>query len=617
MISNENVKIRIPQYKIEITAPKGTTILEALRKENIGIRSVCGGKGICGKCKVIITHGEVKHEVKDKDVISQEEISKGYILACLAKVLEDVEVVIPPESMMGRAKILIDVNLPEVSIEPYIHKIFFKGKDFEEIYKNLKGYSINENVRRNMISMDLIEEVTAIINSYTSKVVDVNPGDVGDRIYGLAIDIGTTKIVASIVNIPTGKIIGVESKFNKQLVYGEDLISRISYALDRSNGLKDLQQAIVQTINEIIDDLCRRFRINHDEIYEVTAAGNTVMTYTFVGLNPEPLIKSFKERVDIPRKPYILEAKDLGIKVNNNAIIYVLPCMGRFLGGDVIGDIITSELSFSEKPSLLIDIGTNTEVVMGCKDWILGTTAPAGPAFEGWGLKCGIRAIEGAIESVKIDPENLKPNYTVIGNLKPIGICGSGYIDLLAELFRHNIIDSMGKFKRNIDSPNIRFGADGYEYIVAFPKETYTGREIVITEKDTYNLIDAKSSVCAAISIMLKKMMINVHDIDKVYICGAFGRYLDVNSAMAIGMIPEFTKADIMFIGNGSLGGAYLSIISKKHREEAERVAKITASIELMLDPDFMDEYQAGFIMPGKRDLFPTWWEISRKLKYK
>ncbi|MCS7096961.1 MAG: ASKHA domain-containing protein [Candidatus Methanomethylicia archaeon] len=611
----EYVKVFFPQYKVEISIDKGTKILEAIHKANIGIRSICGGKGLCGKCKVIISRGRVKHEVKDKELISSEDISKGYVLACLAKIVEDIEVLIPPESIIGKAKLLIDVNLPKFSIEPYIHKIQIKMKKIEDLNQLFRRYLMDNELQKKIIDeIEIGKEITLIVDSYTSRVLDYSFRDFKHEIYGLAIDIGTTKIVASLINTFTSEILVTESKFNKQLIYGEDLISRISYALEKENGLRELQHAIIQTINEIIDDICKKLGINHNNIYIVSTAGNTVMTYTFIGLDPSPLIKSFKERVNVSRKPYIINSKDLGLKVNDNAIVYVLPCVGRFLGGDVIGDIITSEMNFSSKPTLLIDIGTNTEVVIGCKDWMLGTTAPAGPAFEGWGLKCGVRAIEGAIESMDIEPETLEPQYKVIGDSKPIGICGSGYIDLLAELFKHGIIDPMGKFKSNLKSSRIKMGYDGYEYIVAFQNETATNREIVITEKDIYNLIDAKSSVCAAISILLKKMMLNVYDIDKVYICGAFGKYLNINNAIVIGMIPEFVKAEIIFIGNGSLGGAYLSIASKKHREEAERIAKITASIELMLDPDFMEEYQAGFILPGRKDLFPTWWEISRKI---
>lgn len=616
----EHARISIPQYNLEFHVKKGSTILEALREKGIGIRSVCGGKGFCGKCKVIVRRGKVEHRVRDKEVISVEELSKGYVLACQAKIIEDIEITIPHESIMGKAKLLADFMSESVEVKPYTHKIIISKGNIHELKKILSEYKVACEEKwsfEELFDKILEDNATLIVNSYLKEIVKIEFAKKVEKFYGLAVDVGTTKIVASIIDMINGNILATESEFNKQLVYGEDLMSRISYAMEIKDGLKELQKAVVDTINELVKRLCGKLGVNANEICEVAIAGNTVMTYTTIGLNPSPLVKSFKERVNIPRNPYTLHAKDLGLKLNGNTPIYVLPCAGRFFGGDVIGDIITSRLSFQEQPSILIDIGTNTEVVIGCRDWVLGTTAPAGPAFEGWGLKCGVRAIEGAIESIKIDSETLKAHYNTIGGAKPIGICGSGYIDLLAELFINGVIDVFGKFRRDIESQYIRLGADGYEYVVASKDETSIGRDIVITEKDIYNLIDAKSSVCAAISILLKKMLMNVNDVRKVYICGAFGKYLNVNNAIAIGMIPEFTNAEIIYIGNGSLGGSYLSLISKDYREEAERISKIVAIIELLLDPDFMDEYQAGFVLPGKRELFPTWWEASRKIRRK
>ena len=613
-------RISIPQYNIEFNAKKGSTILEALRNEGIGIRSVCGGKGFCGKCKVIVTKGRVEHRVRDKEAISVEELSKGYILACQAKIIEDIEIIIPPESIMGKAKLLSDFISGSVEVKPYTQRIIIDKGKIHELKSILSEYKATWSEGWNyeeLMDKALEDGITLIVNSYLKEIIKIDVKREIEKFYGLAVDVGTTKVVASIIDMVNGSILATESEFNKQLVYGEDLMSRISYAMEMKDGLKELQRAVVDTINELIKRLCGKLGINASEICEVAIAGNTVMTYTTIGLDPSPLVKSFKERVNIPRNPYTLHAKNLGLELDDNTPIYVLPCAGRFFGGDVIGDIITSRLSFQEQPSILIDVGTNTEVVIGCRDWILGTTAPAGPAFEGWGLKCGVRAIEGAIESVKIDPETLKAHYNTIGGAKPIGICGSGYIDLLAELFINGIIDTLGKFRRDIDSQYIRLGTDGYEYVVASKSETSTRRDIIITEKDIYNLIDAKSSVCAAISILLKKMLMNVNDVRRVYICGAFGKYLNVNNAIAIGMIPEFTNAEIIYIGNGSLGGSYLSLISKDYRGEAERISKIAAIIELLLDPDFMDEYQAGFVLPGKRELFPTWWEASRKIRRK
>jgi len=603
--------VRFLPHNIVVEATRGATILEIAVKFGIGIRSVCGGKGLCGKCKVIVRKGRV--EVKKSDLLKNEEIEKGYVLACLARIIEDIEVEIPIESQIGKPKLQSSVVLPSIKPKPIIKQEILSTHSL--LSTTLSKYSLNASILERLLELENkgVQRVFTILNDAKKRIIDISETE--KELYGLAIDIGTTKIAAALVDIANGRVLDTISEFNKQLIYGEDIISRIRFVLDKKDGLKEMQKAVVETVNTVIDILCKRHKIPREDIYMVTAAGNTVMTYLFVGLDPYPLIRSFKERVEVPRTPYWLEARDIGLSVNKNSEIYVLPCAGRFLGGDVIGDIITSGLNFSEEPALLIDIGTNTEVVIGCREWFLGTTAPAGPAFEGWGLTHGVRAIAGAVESVVIDPVTCKAIYKTIDNAKPIGICGSGYIDLLAQLFVNGLIDFFGKFYRDCNCPYIRKGEKGYEYVVVPAEESATGRDIVVTEEDLYNIIDSKSSVCSAISILLKKMLLTLRDIRKVYVCGAFGSYLNLNSAITIGMIPEFTFAKVEYIGNGSLGGAILTLLSEDYRSEAERVAKLLAPIELLLDPDFMEEYQAGFMLPGKKELFPTWRDASRNIK--
>ena len=608
VVEDRECVVRFLPHNIDVKVVKGTTILEVAIKYGIGIRSICGGKGLCGKCKVIVRRGRV--EVRKSDLLSHEEVEKGYVLACLTKIVEDTEVEIPVESLMGKPRLQSSVLLPSIKPKPIVRQEVLPPHNLTKI---LSTYKPAVGVLERVSEVGDVGRVSIVLNDVKRKVIGVSES--GRGLYGLAVDIGTTKIAVALIDIIEGKILDTVSEFNKQLIYGEDVISRIRFVLDREGGLKEMQRVVVETINTIIDMFCRKYRILRDDIYIVTVAGNTVMTYLFVGLNPYPLIKSFKERVDVPRTPYWLEARDIGLNVNRNADVYVLPCAGRFLGGDVVGDIITAGLNFSEEPALLIDIGTNTEVVIGCKDWFLGTTAPAGPAFEGWGLTHGVRAIAGAIESVVVDPKTCKAIYRTVDNVKPIGICGSGYIDLLAQLFVNGLIDVFGKFCRDCNCPYIRKGGRGYEYVVVPAEESATGKDLIITEEDLYNIIDSKSSVCSAIAVLLKKMLLTVYDVKRVYVCGAFGNYLNLNSAITIGMIPEFVNARVEYIGNGSLGGAILTLLSDDYRVEAERVARLLASIELLLDRDFMDEYQAGFILPGKKEWFPIWRDASRSIR--
>ena len=617
------VNITIQPYGKRIKISTETNLLDALRNAGIIIRSVCGGQGECGKCKIIIKSGKFDFKYNpDEKLLTPDELRNGYVLACLTKCLSDCEIFIPPETIIEKPKIQAEVMLPTVSPNPMIRKIFLPGDVAIKDLQELLGYEINAKVEFSESLLSKIETIkksypeglTFVLSRYVNNVIDVEGGNTSNRIYGLAVDIGTTKIVAYLIDLVTGKKLDSESEYNAQLSYGEDVVSRVGYALEREGGLKTLQKAAVDTINLLIKRFESKLNIKASEIYDVSVAGNTVMEYLFVGENPEPLLVT-KYKVEIPRKAFILNASDLGLNVNPHAKVYCLPNAGRFLGGDTIGDILVSGMHKSPEISLLIDIGTNVEVVIGSEGWLLATTAAAGPAFEGWGVRFGMRATNGAIESVKIDPQSLKAKYKVIGNTKPKGICGSGLIDLLSELFRNGIIDALGKFNRKIKSPYVREGIDGYEYVVVPRENSATGTDIVITEKDIANLIDSKSAACAAISVLMKKMRLSVEDITRVYICGAFGSYINPNNATAIGLLPEFTNARIIYLGNGSVGGAYLTLVSSKFRDEAVEVAKLLAYYDLLKDADFMDEYLAGFVLPGKKELFPTWWETSKKIK--
>ena len=617
------VNITIQPYGKRIKVSTETNLLDALRDAGIIIRSVCGGQGECGKCKIIIKSGkfDFKYNPEEK-LLTPDELKSGYVLACLTRCLSDCEIFIPPETIIEKPKIQSEVMLPTASPDPMVHKIFVPGNVAIKDLQELLSYNIDVKVEFSKQLQSKIETLkksypeglTFVLSKYVNTVIDVEGGNTSNRIYGLAVDIGTTKIVAYLVDLITGERLGSESEYNAQLSYGEDVVSRVGYALEHEGGLKTLQKAAVDTINLLIKRFESKFNIKASEIYDVSVAGNTVMEYLFVGENPEPLLVT-KYKVEIPRKAFILNASDLGLNVNSFAKVYCLPNAGRFLGGDTIGDILVSGMHKSPEISLLIDIGTNVEVVIGSEGWLLATTAAAGPAFEGWGVRFGMRATYGAIESVKIDPQSLKANYKVIGNTKPKGICGSGLIDLLSELFRNGLIDALGKFNRKIESPYVREGIDGFEYVVVPKEHSATGTDIVITEKDIANLIDSKSAACAAISVLMKKMRLSVEDVTKVYICGAFGSYINPNNATAIGLLPEFTNARIIYLGNGSVGGAYLTLISNKFRDEAIEVAKLLAYYDLLKDADFMDEYLAGFVLPGKKELFPTWWETSKKIR--
>ena len=604
-------------YGRRVKVAKGTTVLRAALEAGIGIRSICGGRGLCGKCKVIVRSGKVEFDDKSgADLVSSSELEQGVVLACLSRIESDSEIFIPPESRIEGQRLQTEARLPRVPLKPLVRRIYVPISKIDDIEEIARLLGVNSDVVKEKvlpIAYDSEEGVTVTISEAPgeAEIVEVVEGNRAEEVYGLAVDIGTTKVVAYLADLSRGEFKASASEYNRQLVYGEDVVSRVSYAMDNPNGEDELQRAVVDTINSLVERLAVKTGIDRSDIVDVTVAGNTIMTYLFVKENAEPLLQpGYKiER----REGFLLRAGEIGLKVNGGAYVYCLPSAGRFLGGDVIGDVLLSGMYERPEISLLIDIGTNIEVVLGCEGWFLTTTAAAGPAFEGWGIKFGSRAVEGAVDHVEIDDKTYRAKYTVIGNKKPLGICGSGLIDLLSEMFRIGLVDESGKINRKLDIPLIREGGEGYEYVVVPAEETAIGKDIVITEKDIMNLIDAKAAACASVSVLLKKMRLTIYDIKEVFVCGAFGSYLNLSSAISIGLIPEFPGAKFTYLGNGSVAGSYLCLLSADYRRKAEEIAKITSYIDLLKDADFMDEYMAAYRLPGKRDLFPTWWERMRR----
>ncbi|KUO39332.1 MAG: hypothetical protein AVW06_04165 [Hadesarchaea archaeon DG-33-1] len=617
------VSVVFQPYGKRVRASKDDNILGIAREAGINIRSICGGKGSCGKCRVIIRKGEIDFRYTPKEeLLTKEELSQGYALACLTRCKSDCEVLIPPESRIEGQKILSDAVIPDIRVDPAVRKLFISSKQLHgQSYKQLvksfqlltKAPSISSVVDSKLKSIAgrcREEGATLTVGLREPKILDIEVGNTSERNFGLAIDVGTTKITVYLVDLTTGKIVGTGSDYNRQLMYGEDLVSRIGYTVDREEGIKNMQRAVIETTNNLVERLTSDHGVEASWITNVCVAGNTVMTYFFSGKDASSLLEP---NIQIPRQPVTTDARRIGLRVNPEAEVYCLPCVSRFLGGDAIGDVLLSRMYESPKISLLLDIGTNVEAILGSQGWFLSTTAAAGPAFEGWGIRFGMRSVGGAIDHVKIDPVTLKASYTIIGGARPRGICGSGLIDVMSEMFRNGILDSLGKVNQKLDSPHVRRGEEWYEYVVVPASETDICKDIVITEKDVLNLIDSKAAACSAISVIMKKMNLSVHDVANVYVCGAFANYMDLNSAMAIGLLPEFPKAQMKFLGNGSVAGAYLTLISQEQRKKAGEIASLMAYFDLLKDADFMDEYTAAYMFPGKRELFPTWWEASRK----
>jgi uncharacterized 2Fe-2S/4Fe-4S cluster protein (DUF4445 family) len=435
---------------------------------------------------------------------------------------------------------------------------------------------------------------TAAVWNY-EEIVSVEAGDTSDELFGFAMDIGTSKIAGHLVDLATGCTIGMGAVENPQLPYGEDVISRISFAMKNDKNLLKLQKLAVEGVNDVIERVCSDARIEPINIYEVTVAGNTIMHHLFLGIQPRYVALSpFTPAV---KHPLNLRARELNLAVNPNARVYMLPNIAGYVGGDAVGDVLATDIYEKEDLCLLIDIGTNTEIFLGNRHGIVSCSCASGPAFEGYHIKHGVKAVSGAIEKVEINPTPLEVRFETIGGEKPVGMCGSGIVDCVAELFKHGVIDIRGNFSGS--SRERLIVVDGEEeFIVALGHETATGRPISITRSDIDEVLLAKATIHAGSTTLMKRKGLKEGDIDEVYIAGAFGSSINPVNAKTIGLIPDIPTEKVRFVGNTALSGAKLCLISREMRLVAERLSGEIGYIKLTVDPEFPRELAHSLYLP-------------------
>ncbi len=610
-----------------------STLFKAVKAAGVYVLSSCGGKGNCGKCKVVIREGKIESG-KSRSFLTADEVSRGYTLACVSRVKSDLVVEIPPESrMQAKHKIATGARTDELlklmesaggCFESRIRRFYLELSpptiddniaDYERLRRGLEHAGLDaSHLHMNYLVMNKLPHVlredswkvtASVFNAGgVLEVLDIFPGDATKARYGAAIDIGTTTVVVYLVDITNGHIIGTASTYNGQAKCGDDVISRIVYATER-NGLRELQQLVVKNINTMLSDLAEKNRVPTGMIDYIVVAGNTTMQHLFYGIDPQHI----REEPYIPAATFfpLIRGKNVGFEIDPQAVIYSVPNVASYVGGDVTAGVLVSQIHKQDKVSLFIDIGTNGEIVLGNKEWLVTAACSAGPAFEGSGIKFGMRAMEGAIEEVEIDPKTYDVNFRVIGDVKPIGICGSGMIDILAEMYLNGVIDQKGKIREETGSKRVRRGESGLEYVIAWRVESAINKEIVITEVDLDNLIRAKGAIYAGFATLLSHMGMTFADIDKLYIAGGFGRYIDVERAITIGMLPDLPVETFQFLGNTSIIGAYFALLCDRLRHEAEEIAKKMTYIELSVSRSFMDEYLSALFLPHTNlDAFPT-----------
>ena len=606
----------LPGYR-KVSVPEGTTLLDAARAAGLSMNVVCGGQGKCGKCLVFIKEGTVTFDrEKYRRFFSNDEIARGACLACQATVVGDIQVNVPAESLIQEQKILVEVpGLEGIPFNPAVRKYEVRleppslDDTTPDLTRVLEGIELQGGPPPTSIyaPLDVLcylplvlrrsgwhATATVALAPVGYRLSSVDEGNTTGRLYGAAVDLGTTTVVVYLWSLVDGRILATASNYNRQISCGEDILSRVNFS--RKSGLSRLQQLAAESINEALTTAADAAGIDREEIFEVMIAGNTVMTHLLLGIDPGYMIA--EPYVPVVRRMLSTAAGRIGIAAHPNAGVYTFPAVSNFIGGDIIADILAAGMAEREEPTLMVDIGTNFEAVLGNSDWMLSCAGAAGPALEGGEVLFGMRANPGAIERVRIDPDTLAPSFSTINGVRPRGICGSGLIDLLAELFRACVIDRTGGINLELDHPRVRKGQYYPEFVVAWKEETSIGKDIVITENDIKNLIMSKAAIHAACMTLLDAAGLAPTDIGRVCFSGAFGNYLNKENAVTIGLIPETPPERVGNIGNGAITGANIALVDRRRRKELDGLARRITYIELNADPSFMDRYTSSCFLP-------------------
>lgn len=614
----------LPTHRI-VRAKKSETIFKVARKAGVHLNSSCNGVGTCGKCKVKVEKGKVQFEPLAFR-LSEEEVKKGYVLACRSKILSDLVISVPLETRLLGEKVLeergeevIQKQFKKKELSPRVKKIYVEVdppslednvSDWQRVKRALKqelknSISVSFDVLKSLPQVLRKENFRATATLFDREVVLIESGRKITGPFAAAVDLGTTTLVVEVVDLSNGEIIGHTSRYNPQMSYGEDVISRVIYAKEEK-GLRKLQREVLKAVEDMVKKIVKENHLESNEISVFYFAGNTVMLHLFFGLNPSNI--RMEPYVPVTNFSHWIRGKEVGFKTFSNSYIYALPCVASYLGADIVGGLLAAGMAKRGALRLFMDIGTNGEMVLGNGDWFIGCSCSAGPAFEGGGVKSGMRVAEGAIEEVKIDRETCEPEIVVVGDKPPIGICGSGLIDLMAELFYCGLIDRRGKFypikRRHL---RIKEGESGFEYVVVHAGESGTGEDIVITEADIDNLMRAKAAVFAGLRILVEESGVSFDEVDEFYLAGSFGHYIDVEKAVSIGLLPDLPREKFKFLGNTSILGARLVSLYRENEGLVKELASKITYLELARNSKFMDEYVSGLFLPHTHlELFPS-----------
>ncbi|PID40588.1 MAG: ferredoxin [Proteobacteria bacterium] len=614
----------------EVNVQAGDNLIRAAMDAGVHINASCGGEGVCGKCRIVVEQGTVDGGLSEQ--ISPEDREKGVRLACRATVTGAATIRVPVESAIDasvlnkkhvprRTARIVHRDLNDLKEEglflPPVEKIYIELPEpdnqdhLPDVTRLVSHLKLNHDEHRLTVSLpvmrkipDVLREdgfkVTAtltrpVMDGGKTEIVNIQPGDTTERIYAIAMDIGTTTIYGQLIDLKNGEVLAEKGDFNGQISYGEDVISRIVLA-EKGDGLERLHQVVAATINTIVEKIVRRAKVDPQDIAAITLAGNTTMTQLLLKINPRY----------IRRAPYVpastlfppIRATDLGLDLGDHVRALVYPAVSSYVGGDIVAGVMGSGMYLDNRLTLFMDIGTNAEIVIGNRDWLACAACSAGPAFEGGGIKFGMRAARGAIEDFSLDPATWEPMLMTIGNVRPKGICGSGLIIMCAVMFEMGLINNLGKFNRDLDTDRIREDEGVYEYVLARADETQIDRDITLTEIDIENLIRAKGAIYSGCMTLLTEVGMGMDDIEHIILAGGFGSFVDLEKAMTIGLLPEIDPDKVTFIGNSSLMGAKMSSLTNRIRRDVVEVTRNMTNFELSETPSYMDNYVAALFLP-------------------
>jgi len=627
----ETFRVRFEPDGKTVEVHQGATLLDAARAAGVFVASICGGDGICGRCRVQILSGTV--DAAPTALLTREEIREGFVLACQTRVTDDIEVTVPPEARGDGAQILVDeaadrfraltpgldgpqqyphaaivsklcVEIPPPTLHDYL------GCK-ERLYREIRRHCDAPRMQMGLKILQSLPkqhrggkwEITATLGhrGETIEVIQIEEGDRTNASYGIIVDIGTSTVVAHLIDLISSKTLDAEACYNSQIPYGAEVTRRIIHA--ERNGAGPLRDAIVGDINGLINTLVTRSSVDLHDVIACFASGNTTMLHFLLGLDASHIRKS--PYVPATTTPPPVRAAEVGIRINPRGILYSMPAIGGWVGGDITAGILATGLADTPRLTMLIDVGTNGEIVLGNDDWMLACATSAGPAFEGTGVKSGMRASRGAIERVAFTDDG-RIELQTIGDVAPCGICGSGLIDAIAGLFEAGVIDRSGHLLPGRSS-RIREVGGQREFVLVAAGEREADADIVITQPDIENVLRAKAAIYAGAKILLESTEHSFGDIDQLLIAGGFGNYLDGRKAVLLGMIPDIPVERIRFVGNTSVIGAKMALLSVAAFERSEQIAQSATYYDLITYPDYYEEFMSAKFLPHTDlELFPT-----------